>query len=46
MQQVHHQRAFHSRPLTLGQKCTWAAQAGLVAFAFAFVVAVTFGLFA
>ena len=44
MQQVHHQRAFNSRPVSLGQKCTWAAQASLVVVAFAFVAAVTLGL--
>ncbi len=45
MQHVHHHRAFQSRPLSFGQKCTWAAQAGLVVVAFAFVAAVTLGLF-
>jgi hypothetical protein len=38
MQHVHHQRSFHGRPISFGQKCGWAAQAGLVVAAFAFGV--------
>jgi hypothetical protein len=45
MQQVHHQRTFPNRPVSLGQKFVWAGQAVLVTAAFVFVAAVTLGLF-